>query len=101
MIKIGFYYQKQKQFRDMEAKSEKRKISVFRNGVLSEIPDTEIMVGDVLDIHQGNQIPCDGLCIMPIGGKIFQFILFSKFHYIFFFIPTYKYFICFFRSTSF
>merc|ERR1719242_630311 len=54
-------YQKQQQFRNMEDKSADKTIRVMRCGKLEEVQHRDVMVGDIVNIQNGNLIPCDGI----------------------------------------
>jgi len=60
-------YKKDKQFRDMEKKSEDKKIRVIRSGQLESIQHHDVLVGDLLNIQQGDLVPCDGVVVKPVG----------------------------------
>jgi len=56
--------QKQKQFADLNNVADSKKvINVTRNGQLQEIHQSLVMVGDVVFLREGMQIPADGLLI--------------------------------------
>ena len=63
-------YQKEKQFRDMEDKSADKDIMVLREGKPIEISHAEVMVGDIINVQNGKEIPCDGLVCQTLGSKI-------------------------------
>ncbi len=56
-------YQKDKQFRELNAKKDELKIKVVRDGKEFLIPNTEIVVGDLLKLETGDKIAADGLCV--------------------------------------
>lgn len=60
-------YQKEKQFRNMEKKSEGKKVRVIRNNDLKTIFHNDVLVGDILNIQNGDLVPCDGIVVKPIG----------------------------------
>jgi len=60
-------YQKEKQFRNMEDKSADKDIMVLREGKPVEISHAEVMVGDIINVQNGKEIPCDGLVCQTLG----------------------------------
>jgi cation-transporting ATPase E len=43
---------------------------VIRDGIGREIPAVSLVVGDVIEIHSGDQVPVDGLVVRAIGLEI-------------------------------
>jgi len=61
-------YQKEKQFRELNKKAEQNKqIQYLRDGVLDTKHEGKVVVGDVLIIQTGKNIPADGLLIVGKG----------------------------------
>jgi Ca2+-transporting ATPase len=56
-------YQKEKQFRKLNAKKEDRQIRVLRGGVQTQISIFNVVVGDVVLLEPGDVVPADGLVI--------------------------------------
>ena len=56
-------YQKEKQFRKLNAKKEDRMIKVLRDGEMTEISIFDVVVGDVVSMEPGDVLPADGLVI--------------------------------------
>ncbi|OQR84323.1 P-type ATPase (P-ATPase) Superfamily [Achlya hypogyna] len=54
-------YQKEKQFRALNAVKEDEKIKVLRNGVPSEVSKFSLVVGDIVRVEVGDILPADGL----------------------------------------
>ncbi|RHY14175.1 hypothetical protein DYB36_001682 [Aphanomyces astaci] len=54
-------YQKEQQFRALNAVKEDEKIKVIRNGVPAEVSKFNLVVGDVVRVDLGDIIPADGL----------------------------------------
>ncbi|GLD97584.1 hypothetical protein PINS_up006274 [Pythium insidiosum] len=54
-------YQKEKQFRALNAVKEDEKIKVIRNGVPMEVSKFSLVVGDVVRVDLGDIIPADGI----------------------------------------
>eukprot|EP00891_Asterochloris_glomerata_P007553 jgi/Astpho2/7553/e_gw1.00115.5.1_t len=61
-VSAGNDYQKDKQFRELNAKKDELKIKVVRDGREFLIPNTEVVVGDLLKLETGDKIAADGLC---------------------------------------
>ncbi|CAK72615.1 unnamed protein product (macronuclear) [Paramecium tetraurelia] len=57
-------YQKEKQFQKLnEVADERKRVTVIRNGQKCDIHMSEVMVGDVVMIFEGMEIPADGLVL--------------------------------------
>lgn len=57
-------YQKESQFRELSAENDNRKdVVVVRAGTHWQIPIADIVVGDIVLLETGDQIPCDGVLI--------------------------------------
>ncbi|GAB9465607.1 Calcium-translocating p-type atpase, pmca-type [Globisporangium polare] len=54
-------YQKEQQFRSLNAVKEDEKIKVIRNGVPAEISKFSLRVGDVVRVDLGDIVPADGI----------------------------------------
>ncbi|EQC30590.1 hypothetical protein SDRG_11646 [Saprolegnia diclina VS20] len=54
-------YQKEKQFRALNAVKEDEKIKVIRNGVPAEVSKFNLLVGDIVRVDLGDILPADGL----------------------------------------
>ncbi|TMW69043.1 hypothetical protein Poli38472_001199 [Pythium oligandrum] len=54
-------YQKEKQFRSLNAVKEDEKIKVIRNGVPAEVSKFNLLVGDIVRVDLGDIIPADGI----------------------------------------
>eukprot|EP00522_Entomoneis_paludosa_P018104 CAMPEP_0172445354 /NCGR_PEP_ID=MMETSP1065-20121228/5177_1 /TAXON_ID=265537 /ORGANISM="Amphiprora paludosa, Strain CCMP125" /LENGTH=1091 /DNA_ID=CAMNT_0013196157 /DNA_START=159 /DNA_END=3434 /DNA_ORIENTATION=+ len=64
-------YQKESQFRELSAThDESVDVVVRRNGVYWQIPVAEIVVGDVVCVETGDEIPCDGVVISSDGLQV-------------------------------
>mmetsp|Transcript_4183 Transcript_4183/g.8680 ORF Transcript_4183/g.8680 Transcript_4183/m.8680 type:complete len:1096 (+) Transcript_4183:199-3486(+) len=64
-------YQKESQFRELSAThDESVDVVVRRNGVYWQIAVTEIVVGDVVCVETGDEIPCDGIVISQDGLQV-------------------------------
>lgn len=57
-------YQKEKQFQKLNKEADSRKkVSVYRKGVLMEIHQSEVHIGEIVLISEGMEIPADGLVL--------------------------------------
>lgn len=57
-------FSKEKQFRIMESESEKKTTIVLRNGVEQEILFENVLIGDLVVLRAGYNIPCDGVYVL-------------------------------------
>lgn len=69
---IGFYfeYDASKKFDLLNAVNEETLVKVIRNGRIQEIPRKEVVVGDVLVLETGEEIPADGALIEAISLQV-------------------------------
>ncbi|CAD8132398.1 unnamed protein product [Paramecium pentaurelia] len=64
-------YSKEKQFRKLNAASEKSKIvTVIRNKQLIQIHEEQVLVGDICKLIEGMEIPADGILLEASDVKI-------------------------------
>ena len=64
-------YQKESQFRELSATHDEAvDVVVRRGGVFWQISVTEIVVGDVVCVETGDEIPCDGILISSDGLQV-------------------------------
>ncbi|CAG8462122.1 26034_t:CDS:2 [Dentiscutata erythropus] len=56
-------WQKERQFRSLNAKKEDREVKVMRDGKPSLISIHDVLVGDILQLEPGDVIPADGILI--------------------------------------
>lgn len=57
-------YQKERQFLKLnEVADEKKKITIKRNGITMEIHQDFVLVGDVMSISEGMDMPADGILL--------------------------------------
>ena len=63
-------YQKEIQFRELSAANDDVDVLVVRNGHAKQIPVADIVVGDVVCIEAGDQIPCDGVLLAYDGLEL-------------------------------
>lgn len=69
---IGFYfeYDANKKFELLNAVNEETPVTVRRNGKIQEIPRKEVVVGDIVILNTGEEIPADGTLIEAISLQI-------------------------------
>lgn len=58
-------YVKELQFRKLNAKRQERNVTVYRSGNVESISIYELMVGDVIEVETGGQLPVD--CVVIHG----------------------------------
>jgi P-type E1-E2 ATPase len=57
-------YQKERQFMKLnEEKDKKKMVSVFRNGEMVEIHQDYVLVGDLVNVCGGMEVPADGFLV--------------------------------------
>ena len=56
-------WQKDKKFRELSKESEDIKIKVVRDGATTTVQIAQIVVGDIVEIEQGDQVPSDGVIV--------------------------------------
>ena len=63
---VGFYFERDaaKKFNLLTALSEEQPVKVRRNGKVMEIPRHDVVVGDVVLVEVGNEVPADGELIV-------------------------------------
>ena len=69
---IGFYfeYDAGKKFDLLNAVSEETPVTVVRNGKIHEIPRKDIVVGDIIILNTGEEIPADGTLINAVSLQV-------------------------------
>lgn len=69
---IGFYfeYDAGKKFDLLNAVNEETLVKVIRNGHVQEIPRKEVVVGDIIVLETGEEIPADGELIEAISLQV-------------------------------
>jgi calcium-translocating P-type ATPase len=65
-------YQKESQFRELSAANDDIDVVVFRQGTHWQIPVSEIVVGDIVELDTGDPIPCDGVLLNADDGQGLQ-----------------------------
>lgn len=69
---IGFYfeYDASKKFDLLNAVGEETPVMVIRNGKVHEIPKKDIVVGDVVILNTGDEIPADGTLLEAVSLQV-------------------------------
>ena len=69
---IGFYfeYDANKKFDLLNAVGEETHVTVIRNGKVKEIPRKEIVVGDIVILNTGDEIPADGTLVEAVSLQV-------------------------------
>ena len=69
---IGFYfeYDANKKFDLLNAVGEEIPVTVIRNGKIREIPRKEIVVGDIVIINTGEEVPADGKLLEAVSLQV-------------------------------
>ena len=69
---IGFYfeYDANKKFDLLNAVGEETPVMVIRNGKVHEIPKKYIVVGDVVILNTGDEIPADGVLLEAVSLQV-------------------------------
>ena len=69
---IGFYfeYDANKKFDLLNAVGEETPVTVIRNGKICEIPRKDIVVGDVVILNTGEEVPADGVLLEAVSLQV-------------------------------
>lgn len=69
---IGFYfeYDANKKFDLLNAVGEEIPVTVIRNGKIREIPRKEIVVGDIVILNTGEEVPVDGKLLEAVSLQV-------------------------------
>lgn len=69
---IGFYfeYDANKKFDLLNAVGEETPVTVIRNGKIKEIPRKDIVVGDIVVLNTGEEIPADGILVEAVSLQV-------------------------------
>lgn len=69
---IGFYfeYDANKKFDLLNAVGEETPVTVIRNGKVREIPRKDIVVGDIVVLNTGEEIPADGMLLEAVSLQV-------------------------------
>lgn len=69
---IGFYfeYDANKKFDLLNAVGEETPVTVIRNGKIKEIPRKDIVVGDIVVLNTGEEVPADGMLVEAVSLQV-------------------------------
>lgn len=69
---VGFYFEMDaaKKFKVLTAANENQYVKVRRNGKVMEVPRREVVVGDIVLIEAGDEIPADGELIEAVNLQV-------------------------------
>lgn len=69
---IGFYfeYDANRKFDLLNAVGEETPVTVIRNGKVTEIPRKDIVVGDIVVLNTGQEIPADGTLLEAVSLQV-------------------------------
>ena len=69
---IGFFfeYDANKKFDLLNAVGEETPVTVIRNGKVREIPRKEVVVGDVVVLNTGEEVPADGTLVEAVSLQV-------------------------------
>ena len=69
---IGFYfeYDANKKFDLLNAVGEETPVTVIRNGKVHEIPRKDVVVGDIVILNTGEEIPADGVLLEAVSLQV-------------------------------
>ena len=77
---VGFYFERDaaKKFNLLTALSEEQPVKVRRNGKVMEIPRHDVVVGDVVLVEVGDEVPADGNLVDSVSLSINESTLTGK-----------------------
>lgn len=66
---VGFYFERDavRRFNVLTSMSEEQAVKVVRDGRVTEIPRRDVVVGDIVVLETGDEIPADGLLVEAVG----------------------------------
>ena len=66
---IGFYfeYDAQKRFDVLNALGQEELVTVVRSGMVTQVPRSELVVGDIVILEQGIEVPADGVLLESVN----------------------------------
>lgn len=69
---IGFYfeYDANKKFDLLNAVGEETPVTIIRNGKIKEIPRKDIVVGDIVVLNTGEEVPADGTLVEAVSLQV-------------------------------
>jgi magnesium-transporting ATPase (P-type) len=62
-VTAGNNYLRDQQFRKLNNKREQRDVNVLRNGEVIQLNVFNLLVGDIMMLSIGENIPVDGICL--------------------------------------
>lgn len=69
---LGFYfeYKADKEFALLNQVNDDEPVQVMRNGKITEIPKKDVVVGDIVILNTGNEVPADGKLLEAVALNI-------------------------------
>ena len=69
---IGFFFENDasKKFDLLNAVGEETPVTVIRNGKIKEIPRKDIVVGDIVILNTGEEVPADGMLVEAVSLQV-------------------------------
>ena len=69
---VGFYFERDaaRRFNLLTQLGEEQPVRVLRDGRIQEIPRREVVVGDVVIVETGDEVPADGTLIDAVGLQV-------------------------------
>ncbi len=69
---LGFYFEAKadKEFEVLNRVNDDEPVQVLRNGTATEVPKREIVVGDIVFLNTGNEVPADGTLLEAVTLSI-------------------------------
>ena len=66
---VGFYFERDavRRFGVLTSMSEEQAVKVVRDGRVTEVPRRDIVVGDIVVVETGDEIPADGRLVEAVG----------------------------------
>ena len=69
---IGFYfeYDAQKKFDVLNALEQEELVTAIRGGKVTQVPRSELVVGDIVILSQGDEVPADGTLLEAVNMEV-------------------------------
>lgn len=69
---LGFIFERKadKEFNLLNKVSDDEAVQVWRNGVVAEVPKKDIVVGDIVELNTGGEIPADGELLEAVSLNV-------------------------------
>ena len=66
---VGFYFERDavRRFGVLTSMSEEQAVKVVRDGRVTEVPRRDVVVGDIVVVETGDEIPADGVLVEAVG----------------------------------